>query len=591
MPGPPRAFGPAVAASVERGELDEARLDAQVAHLLSVFDRVGALDAADDEPRSEDLPEERALVREASAASMVLLENRGVLPVDPSIIRRVLVVGPNADRASFNGGGSAQVEQPYTITPLEALRARFGPEVEVRFEPGTRIDRTVPTLAVPTEVEYHAGAGLDGDALSIESFRAFELVSLGPPPGVEKPFSYRAVGVFEPEVGGRYELTLVQSGRARLIVDGDVLLDGFESAPPRSSAFLGYGSEEMRAFVDLDAHAKVEVVVEYSSSGARGVNVVKVGCREVPAEDAIDSAAGAAAEADVVIAVVGTTREWESEGFDRDSMSLPGAQDELIRRVAAANPRTVVAVNTGAPIAMPWADDVGAIVQLWFGGQEMSSALADVLTGDATPGGRLPTSIPFRLEDNPSFGNFPGESSEVRYGEGLLVGYRWYDTRGIAPRYPFGHGLTYTTFSIGEPTCSSRVFRPGDRLTVSVPVANTGDRNGSHVVQLYVAPLDAPVVRPEQELVAFAKVHLEPGEVRDVELSLDDRSFAYWDVGTAETIALRARVPDTGRPRAQTAERAPGWVVAPGCYELRFGSSSADVAHRLRLDVPDEPAG
>jgi beta-glucosidase len=587
MPGPPRAFGPAIATAVERGELDEARLDAQVSHLLSVLDRVGALDATGEEPRSEDLPEERELVREASAASIVLLENRGVLPVDSATTGRVLVVGPNADRPSFNGGGSAQVEQAYTITPLQALRASFGPATEVRFEPGTRIDRTVPTLEVPTEVEYHAGAGLGGEALLVTSLRAFEVVSLGPPPGVEKPFSFRAVGVLEPEVTGRYELTLVQSGRARLLVDGEVLLDGFESPPPRSSAYLGYGSEEMRAFVELEAHAKVEIAIEYSSSGARGVNVVKVGCREVLAEDALDRAAAAAAEADVVIAVVGTTREWESEGFDRVSMTLPGAQDELVRRVAAANPRTVVALNTGAPVAMPWADDVGAIVQLWFGGQEMSGALADIMTGDAEPGGRLPTSIPFRLEDNPSFGNFPGESSEVRYGEGLFVGYRWYDTRGIAPRYPFGHGLAYTTFSIGEPACPVSVFRSGDRLAVTVPVANTGSRGGSQVVQLYVAPLDAPVVRPEQELVAFAKVHLEPGEVRDVVLELDDRAFAYWDVGTAETIALRARVPDTGRPRPEAEERSPGWVVAPGSYELRVGSSSAAIAHRLRVVVPD----
>ena len=165
----------------------------------------------------------------------------------------------------------------------------------------------------------------------------------------------------------------------------------------------------------------------------------------------MDRAVAAAASADATIVVVGTNDDWESEGHDREFMELPGDQAELIRRVAAANPRTVVAVNAASPVTMDWADAVPAVLVTWFGGQEMANALADVLFGENEPSGRLPTTFPVRLEHNPSYGNFPGENGQVRYGEGVFVGYRWYEARGLPVAYPFGHGLSYTTFEIGAP--------------------------------------------------------------------------------------------------------------------------------------------
>ncbi len=204
----------------------------------------------------------------------------------------------------------------------------------------------------------------------------------------------------------------------------------------------------------------------------------------------LDRAVAAAAAADVAVVVVGTNGEWETEGRDRSTLQLPGRQDELVQRVAAANPRTVVVVNAGAPVELPWADDVAAVLQCWFGGQEVDRAVADVLTGAAEPGGRLPTTIPVRLEHNPAHDNFPGENGELRYGEGLFMGYRGYEHRHIAPRFPFGHGLGYTTFELGEPVLSEPMFRPGATITVAVPVTNTGDRPGAEVVQCYVAPTE-----------------------------------------------------------------------------------------------------
>ncbi|MEY2448486.1 MAG: beta-glucosidase [Acidimicrobiaceae bacterium] len=517
----------------------------------------------------------------------MLLQNEGALPVDTATVKRVAIIGPNADRAVMMGGGSASVTPAYRVTPLDALRDRLGDGVAVRYEPGVGIDRTVPTLAVELHAEYFAGLDVDGatDAMLHVDHPKTEIFYLGAPPGVPEPFSLRATGVFTPPVTGRFVFSLVQAGRVRLSVGGSVLIDGMADPMPRDrNSYFGFGSEERVAEVELVGGRPLDVLLEYTSEGVNGVYAVKVGCRAQVAADAIERAVAAAAEAEVAMVIAGTTPEWESEGFDRRTLALPGQQEELIERVAAANPNTIVVVNTGAPVTMPWADAVSAIVQLWFGGQEMANALADVVTGAVDPGGRLPTSMPLQLEHNPTYGNFPGEFDEVRYGEGLLVGYRWYEARRLPVRFPFGHGLSYTSFGIGEPQLSSAPFRADSSLDVTVSVTNTGDRAGSEVVQCYVAPPRSKVVRPPKELKAFVKVHLEAGETKTVTLTLTDRSFAHWDRGSGERPALKARLPfaDT---MAETNERPAGWRVLPGEYWLHIGRSSADIAHTVPVTV------
>jgi beta-glucosidase len=237
---------------------------------------------------------------------------------------------------------------------------------------------------------------------------------------------------------------------------------------------------------------------------------------------------------------------------------------------------------------MDWARDARAVLQSWFGGQEMGPALASVLLGDEDPGGRLPTTIPERLEHNPSHGNFPGENSTVRYGEGVLVGYRWYDARRLPVRFAFGHGLSYTTFALGEPRLSAGAFAPGDTLRVEVPVANTGSRAGWEVVQCYVAPGPARLMRPPQELKAFAKVRLEPGEQTTVTLELGDRAFAYWDPGDPAWPALSARLAPTGILEEDPERPVSGaWRIDAGRHELRIGRSSADIAHVVGVEVAE----
>jgi beta-glucosidase len=289
--------------------------------------------------------------------------------------------------------------------------------------------------------------------------------------------------------------------------------------------------------------------------------------------------------ADVAVLFVGTSPEWETEGRDRTTLALPGRQDELIRAVAAVNERTVVVVNAGAPVEMEWAGDVAAALQCWFGGEEMAGAVADILVGRSDPGGRLPVTVPLRLEHNPAHDNFPGEYGEVRYGEGLFMGYRGYEHRGIAPRFPFGYGLSFTSFEIGPPELSASTFRRGDSLTVTVAVRNTGARSGSHVVQCYVAPETPRVARPVKELKAFAKVRLDPGQAANVRFTLLDRAFAYWSPAQDRS-ALDERVPDfIPMVDRTTDDDARGWQVDPGRYRVVVGSSSADIATECVVDV------
>jgi beta-glucosidase len=590
MPGPGRAFGSALAAAVADGRVAAADLDGAARRLLAVFDRVGALDDPGDGPEEEvDDPAERALAREAAAAAAVLLANDGLLPLDPARVGSVALIGPNALRPRVMGGGSSAVRPQHRANLLEALGAALGPGAHLVHEPGCAIDRGVPTLKAEVlrtpggeagvELEVFATPDLTGPVVHREVAAETRFFAIGSPAaGVpDEGFSLRATARYRPEHAGPHRFTLLQAGRARLALDGRAVIDGFSNPPPPGDEFYGLGSEEVDATVELAAGAEVEITVEYSAEGAPAVHAWTVGCSRPRPADLMERAEAVAAAADVAVVVVGNDDDWESEGHDRTSMDLPGRQDELVERVLAANPATVVVVNAGAPVTLPWADRARAVVWCWFGGQELDGALVDVLFGVRDPGGRLPLTLPVRLEHNPSFGNFPGENGEVRYGEGLLVGYRWYQARHLPVAYPFGHGLSYSTFTIGPPRLSAPTADAGHTLTVDVPVTNTGDRRGAEVVQLYVRPLDARAFRPPRELKAFRKLWLDPGETATASLELDGRAWARWDPGRQWMVE-----PDQAD---DPAARGAGWTVDPGRYALAIGRSSADIAHEVVVEV------
>jgi beta-glucosidase len=288
------------------------------------------------------------------------------------------------------------------------------------------------------------------------------------------------------------------------------------------------------------------------------------GASKVPA-DSIQQAVALAAKSDVAIVFAGLTNEWESEGFDRPDMELPGDQAELIDQVATANPNTIVVLNSGSPLNLDWLDKVAAVVQAWYLGQETGHAIADVLFGDVNPSGKLPTTFPRRLQDNPAYLNYPGENGQVLYGEGLFIGYRYYDKKDIAPLFPFGYGLSYTTFAYRNLKISKPEYAAGDTICFSVDVENTGSRAGKEIVQVYVRDVLARLMRPEKELKAFAKVMLEPGESRTVAFELDEDALSFYDPGQKR------------------------WVAEPGDFEVLVGSSSRDIRLRGRFVLQGEP--
>ena len=576
MPGPSQWFGTKLAEAVQAGEVGEAVLDDKVRRILLLLERTGGLDTPDLGPeRSIDDPEDRAVIRRAAAESFVLLQNHDAMlpivsPDDAGTPPVLAVIGPNAAVAMIQGGGSARVSQFAPVTPLAGLRERFGRAFSVEHERGCSSFKQTPVLDAtvldgPLQVAYYAGRERAGDPVLVEPGDRGWFTFTGPfTTEVPAEFSMRISGTLVVPETGAWTFGLVQIGRARLAIDGEIVVDNWEPTG-RSEAFMGFASSEVTAAIDLVAGERHELVVDYVLAGP-SAGALSIGCTPPAPPDLLERAVALAAGADIVVCVVGTDGDWESEGNDRESMALPPPQDELVRAVAAVNPRTAVVVNAASPVDMLWADDVAAVVQCWFAGEEWGNALADVLSGDVNASGKLPTTIPVRIEDTPAYTSYPGERGEVRYGEGVFVGYRWYDTRGLAPRFCFGHGLSYTTFALDAPALSTGELAvsqllDGETVRVVVPVRNTGSGRGAEVVQCYVRDMQASVSRPHHELKAFAKVWLDPGESEDVTLELDRRSFAFWDVTTHD------------------------WTVEPGEFELRIGTSSRDIVHRVVFTV------
>jgi beta-glucosidase len=357
-------------------------------------------------------------------------------------------------------------------------------------------------------------------------------------------------GSYTPAWSGPHAFSARTAGRVRLWVGDAVAADGWDESE---------GRRTVGGTADLTSGEAVAVRLEWTS-GAHDDLGLDLRVLEPLPDDLAERAVAAAAGADVAVVVVGLDSTWETEGRDRTDLSLPGGQAALVERVAAANPRTVVVINTGAPVDLSWVDAVPAVLQLWYPGQEGGNALADVVLGAVNPGGKLPTTFPRRLEDIPAMLNYPGERGEVRYGEGLFVGYRAFDRTGVAPAFPFGHGLSYTSFEYGPVALSATSVAPGGTVEVRVAVTNTGAVAGDEVVQLYVGDPEATVVRPPKELKGFVRLRgIAPGATAEAVFTLDERSFAFWDPSVHD------------------------WVAEAGEFELLAAASAADVRSRAVL--------
>ncbi|MBP8003099.1 MAG: glycoside hydrolase family 3 C-terminal domain-containing protein [Chloroflexi bacterium] len=561
MPGPARWMDAAkITAAIEAGTLSESHVDDKVRRLLRLMARVGAFAPDHDARRAwvaTDTPTARQLARQVADEAIVLLKNEAsCLPLDPDQVKSIAVIGENGQWAQIMGGGSSVVNAHYAVSPLAGIQQRVGKQAQVEYAIGTPIHRQ-PPLIDPSwlsddqgqvgnlTLEYFNNLDLVGPVAQMHTVHKSQLTWFGTVNPYVDPanFSLRLTGNMTVPVTGAYQLELWSIGRGRMWVNGELLVDHWQEV----------GHKETRVTVELVADEPASLRIEYSTDPLNLWRTVRLGCIMPLPEDPIQVAVDLAKRVDVAVVVVGLTREWETEGFDRPDLELVGRQNELVARVAAANPRTVVVLNVGSPVTMPWLEEVPAVVQMWYAGQEAGHALAGILFGDVNPSGKLSITFPVRYEDNPAYINYPGENGQVLYGEGLFVGYRYYDKKALAPLFPFGYGLAYTSFAYNNLRLSGDSFKPGDEMLVQVDVTNTGDRAGYEVVQVYVEDEVARVVRPQKELKAFAKVHLQPGQAQTVTLRLEQQSLAFYDPARAD------------------------WATESGVFRVHVGSSSRDI--------------
>ncbi|CAL9584228.1 Beta-hexosaminidase [Streptomyces sp. enrichment culture] len=549
MPGPGTVYGEALAQAVRDGRVEEAKVDAAVRNVLRLAARVGILQGAEPVVSEPPAPVDgAALAREIARRSFVLVRNEGgALPLRPGT---VALIGAAARDARVLGGGSATVFPAHVVSPLDGLTAAL-PEGTLRYavgaDPNTELAVAGQGFALRT-VCHDADGRVIGTANAPDGHVQWMGSDL--PEGVthEALHTVDLTGTFTPRESGTHTFGIKGLGAFALTVDGTTYFDDVQR-PVKDDPFLSFfGAPEPRAEVELTAGRPVEVSLRYvvDLPDDMPMKVITFSlCHAEPVRDPdelIAEAVEAARGADTAVVVVATTERVESEGFDRTDLKLPGRQDDLVRAVAAANPNTVVVVNAGSPVELPWRDEVAAVLLSWFPGQEGGAALADVLTGAHEPGGRLPTTWG-SLADAPVTQVVP-ENGELPYTEDVFIGYRAWERAGRTPAYPFGHGLGYTDWTYESLQVTG--------TTVRVRLRNTGDRPGREVVQLYLAPAQPDPTRPARWLAGFAGVEAAPGERAEITVELPRRAFEVWD------------------------EAAGTWSFVKGSYELQAGRSIAD---------------
>ncbi|MFD5257389.1 beta-glucosidase [Streptomyces bobili] len=576
MPGPDGPWGEALRSAVEAGAIPETAVDLKVRNLLRLAARVGALESVPVERRAPvraGRGDVRAQLRAAAVDGTVLLHNeRAVLPLPLDGVRRIAVIGELADHPRIQGGGSAEVCPAEVVSPLEGLRSVLPPAIEVTYTAGSYLDGDpgpLPEACLrgkngdrPVRVRWLSD---DGEEVRCESRETGELVRFGSdvPQGAA---AVELTATMCPDRTGSWQLGFRGAGLITFEAGGRTLHDG--EVP---SAHDGPGADILTPPVEmfdvaltagrpLDLRLRLRV-----PDGGFALSFRARPPRRLPADE-LARARQDARDADVAVVVVGTSSQIESEGFDRAHLCLPAGQDDLVRAVAAENPNTVVVVNAGAPVLLPWHDGVAAVLVTWFAGQEAGAALADILTGTAEPGGRLPMTWPARTEDVPVLDTRPVDG-RLPYREGIHVGYRAWLREGVEPAYPFGHGLGYTTWELVDlrpPAAVRPADEPGGPATVvTVRVRNTGKRPGKQVIQMYLARPGSAVERPVRWLAGFTTAYATPGETVELNIPVPWQALRHWDTRAGE------------------------WAVEPGAFDVLVGFSSTDLHKTTTVDVPE----
>ncbi|MGH8218295.1 MAG: glycoside hydrolase family 3 C-terminal domain-containing protein [Steroidobacteraceae bacterium] len=570
MPGPPQYFGAHLRAAVRNWQVDESAVDDAARRMVRLILRSGLLDGRP-RPSGELLSaRNRAAALAAARESIVLLKNdHGLLPLERSHIRTLAVIGPNADIPLYEGGGSAHVIPSRVVTPLMSLKRLAGRGIDIRYARGADNDEVPPPIDSRLLAPATAGRAPGRSAGYGLAFSYYANANFSGKPvraGVETDFdktrlaadltqvSARWEGYLLAPQSGHYEFSLSAMGQVTLDVDGRRLIgpqSGSKQAPR-----IDFGAPVQLATISLQAGRRYPIRLQYVSPPS-AFHSMHLGLRLPP--PSLEQAVAAARGADAAIVFVGSSRSTDTEGRDRTSLRLGGGQDELVEAVLAANPHTIVVLQSGAPYELPWADEAPAIIEDWLDGDQGPDAIAQVLFGEIDPSGKLPFTFPRRPADTPTYLYYPAER-DADYGEGVFVGYRYYDKRQIAPLFPFGHGLSYTTFTYSDLRVPAHAAM-GQPFDVTVNVRNTGSRAGEETVQLYIGDeATTTVVRPVKELKGFEKIELAPGESKTVRFMVTPRDLAYYDIHRH------------------------AWISTPGTHRLYVGGSSRDIREQMDFE-------
>ena len=549
-------------AAVKSGSVKEATIDEKVRRILQTAIAFGFFDRAQEiaaTPKNN--PASRAIALKAAQEGAVLLKNEGVLPFDRAKIKTVAVIGPNAGVAVTGGGGSSLVHPFSTATPVEAVKELVGNGVTVTYKPGVLLNSelfnsttltTTPEGNTPGMVaEFFNNRDLSGapalqrtDAHVAFDWQEGSYTDGGP----DDNFSARWVGYYTPTADGNYGFSVAADDGFRLYIDDGLAMDHWKYE----------GARLVTKNVPLTAGRHYKIRLEYFEGTGHASVGFGISNGTSPA---LTEATSAVKSADAVILCVGFNSKSEGEGFDR-SFALPDEQVALIKAVLAANKNTVLVLNAGGNVDMtPFLEATPALLHVWYSGDEGARAMAQIVFGEVNPSGKLPVSFERRWEDNATYNSYYDKSGSkrVQYSEGVFLGYRHFDKSAVKPAFPFGFGLSYTTFRYGGLKVGAAAA--DGTVAVSFAVTNSGTRAGAEVAEVYVGEKHPKIERPVKELKSFARIELKPGETRTVTVNLDRRAFSYYDVGAKR------------------------WTMDAGEYAVLVGRSSAEIELEGKVEM------
>lgn len=569
-------YGEKLLKAINNGEVAESTLDDKVRRILRIIFKAGLFDESIDQYGGHsDQAHRRDLALKVAQQSIILLKNEdNFLPLKKDEINSIAVIGPNGAKARMEGGGSGGLTGNYGISTFEGIQKKVGDKISVKFARGIperslELPIAEPEFYVTVDgkpgiyAEYFNNKEQEGEPVytCFEKDINFDWGFGGegkPTPGSPKPgvvnldkWSAKWTGRFKSPGDGWYEIGLRADNGIRMYINGKKILDAWIDGSPGKFKIARY---------KFDADRIYEFRIDFYENV--GSCRCKLGFAPYETGDMMTNAVELATVSDVVVLSVGLDKELEGEAVDRRQLSLDEDQLQLINQVLEVNSNVIVVLNNATPILMDgWLDKIPAVIEALYPGQEGGNALADILFGDISPSGKLPLTFPKKWEDTPVYMTYPGHKEDAYYTEGILVGYRYYDKKKIEPLFPFGFGLSYTSFEFSNLRLSENNISGNDSLNVEVTIKNTGKIEGDEVVQLYISDKKSTVEREEKSLKGFKRVHLVPGESIVLNFVIDKSSLAFYDVNSKS------------------------WVVEPGEFEVLIGNSSRNILLKDTFEV------